>query len=288
MRHVVVSRSSRLLLLFPLRTQLSVEPPPTDAATTAPPPHQDPMARAAPTHPITVRGLLKAQTVEGTKMIIVSWRQLGALFARCLTPLAPAAPGCPATTTTSSPPSVCTSGLAVAMATATTLPAWKSVRGRVRFLSRANRTLVRPILPEKPVAPTGPRLLRADPQVEAHETWGGSSQSTEPPAAAPADRPRVQPRTLTEEDSTCATAGLSLLPRLSRAALQPGKHLMKGCSGSQPASAGSAEPPRSLQRSRRERSRGSTSGSGVHRGHHHLVSVIAACSDVICSLPLLF
>lgn len=165
---------------------------------------------------------------------LVPSRQLSALFAPCLAPLAPAALGCPATTTTSSPPSACTSGLAVVMATATTLWAWKSVRGHVRFLSQANRTQVQPIRPEKPTAPTGPHLRLLGLRAEALETWGGSSQSTEPPAAAPADRPRALPRRLTEEDSGCVIAGLSLLARHSIAAPQRGKNLTKARSVSQP------------------------------------------------------
>lgn len=60
---------SRLLLPFRLRTQLRAEPPPMGAAMTAPPSPQDPTARAAPTHPTTVRPLPKAQNVESTKLM---------------------------------------------------------------------------------------------------------------------------------------------------------------------------------------------------------------------------
>lgn len=45
----------RLLLRFPPRMQFSVGPPPTGAVMTAPHLHQDPVGRAAQTHPTIVR-----------------------------------------------------------------------------------------------------------------------------------------------------------------------------------------------------------------------------------------
>lgn len=154
----------------------------------------------------------------------------------------------------------------------------------MRFLRPASHTTVQPIWPERPTAPTGPRPRRGDPRAEARETWGGSSPSTGPPAAA--DRPRVPPRTLTEPEAT-PTAGPSPLPRRSIAALQPGKNPMRAPSGS-PRSP--PEPTDSLQRGGSESSRRSTRPSGVHHGHHNHVCYQHRCGLIVapCALPSLF
>lgn len=153
---------------------------------------------------------------------------------------APAATGYHATTTTSSPPSVCTSGMEVATVTVTTSCPGLSARGCARCLHQANRVRGQSLqresqLLEENLPLEGPHLkeapcLKQAPHLEGqqaggHATWGGFSQSREARPAAPADRPQVPPPMPTELESICACVGLHLHLLLSTPAQQRGKIL---------------------------------------------------------------
>ena len=170
--------------------------------------------------------------------------QLSAPSAPCLVLPAPAATGLPATTSTSSPPSACTSGTEVATVTATTSWPAPSARGRARFLRRASRARAQSLPLEVPPLGESPplqgphqeqaphleeELEQVDPhlegqQVEAHATWAGFSPCREARPAAPADRPQAPPHTPTEAESS-ALVGLPMVLLPSTPAQQRGKTL---------------------------------------------------------------